>query len=173
MRLFYALWPTPATQREWYDATGSLLTPWGGRRMPPENLHLTLHFLGDIAADRVNQLCQLAEDAAGNAIDLRFDRLEAWGKADLACLRADDTPDLLRLVGQLGTGLNMAGIATDKRRYKPHITLARDLHFVEGSLPVWPVLSWRADTLALVRSRLGPLGSEYSPIASWPLPATP
>ena len=169
MRLFYALWPTPATQREWYDATDTLLAPWGGRRIPPENLHLTLHFLGDVAADLTNELCRLAEDAAANAINLRFDRLEAWGNADLAALRADDTPDLLRLVGQLGTGLKLAGIATDKRRYKPHITVARDLHFVEASLPVWPVLEWRADTLVLVRSRLAPQGSEYAVIADWPL----
>jgi 2'-5' RNA ligase len=169
MRLFYALWPAPATQREWYDAAGSLLVPWGGRRMPAENLHLTLHFLGDLPADRMNELCRLGQDAAAEAIALRFDRIEAWGKADLSCLRADDTPALTRLYGQLGTGLTLAGIATDKRRFKPHITLARDLNFVQGSLPLWPVLEWRADTLALVRSRLGPLGPAYSVVASWPL----
>lgn len=169
MRLFFALWPHPEQQRDWFNATGSLLQPWGGRRLPAESLHLTLHFLGEVAADRAPALTQLGADVAREAVALRFDHIEAWGKADLACLRAADTPELTRLVGTLGTGLDLAGFAVERRRFKAHITLARKLDHHSGSLPLWPVLEWRADTLALVRSRLTPAGPDYSPIASWSL----
>lgn len=171
MRLFFALWPEPATQREWYHATGPTLDALGGRRLPPENLHLTLHFLGETVTDRLGELSRLGADVAREAVSLRFDKIECWGKADLACLRAgDDNPALTRLVGNLGTGLQMAGFPVESRRFKPHVTVARKLRHREPALPLWPVLEWRAESLALVRSRLGPEGSEYDLMAHWPLP---
>lgn len=170
MRLFFALWPDPETQQQWADATGPLLAPWGGRRLPAASLHMTLHFLGDITGNRVRALTDLGEAAAADAIDLRFDRIEAWSKAELACLRtAEDGPGLTRLVGYLGSGLALAGFAVERRRFKGHVTLARKLAMAEPSLPLWPPLTWRADTLALVRSRLGPEGPDYGLLAHWPL----
>jgi 2'-5' RNA ligase len=170
MRLFFALWPDPKTQQEWFTATAPLLEPLGGRRVPAAGLHMTLHFLGEVTGSRVNALTQLGEAAAASAIELRFDRIEAWSKAELACLRtAEDGPGLVRLVGYLGSGLALAGFAVERRRFKGHVTLARKLTLVEPSLPLWPPLVWRADTLALVRSRLGPGGSEYDIIANWNL----
>ena len=170
MRLFFALWPDPATQMEWIHATSPILTTLGGKPQPAANLHLTLHFLGEIAADRVSALCRLGADVVCEPIDLHFNQIECWGKADLACLRPSNEPAALtRLAGHLGTGLQMAGFAVEKQRFKPHVTLARKLKRREAALPIWPAIDWRADKLALVRSRLSPEGSEYEPIAVWDL----
>lgn len=169
MRLFFALWPDMATQHNWAASTEPLLKLLGGKRVPVSNLHLTLHFLGEIDGSQSAILHDVAEDAVQEAIDLRFDRLECWRKADLACLRAQENPSLTRLVQHLASGLQEAGLSLEKRAFKPHVTLARQLRHHEEHLPVWPVLEWRAQTLALVRSRLTPDGAIYAPVGEWTL----
>lgn len=147
-----------------------MLAALGGKPQPASNLHLTLHFLGEIAADRIGLLSQLGADVAREPIALHFNKIECWGKADLACLRTSDEPiALTRLVGNLSTGLQMAGFQVEKHRFKPHVTLARKLKHHEAALPIWPTLDWQAGTLALVRSRLSSEGAEYEPIAEWDL----
>lgn len=169
MRLFYALWPLTDTQRHWFDQTTPVMTLIGGRRMPASNLHMTLHFLGDVPGDKVGLLSAIGSDTVSEALPLRLDRIECWQKSGIACLRATETPALQRLVGRLETALSMERFALEKRRFKAHVTLARDIASVDQAMPVWPVLEWQATTLALVRSRLTPAGSEYAVIDEWPL----
>lgn len=170
MRLFFVLWPDAATQLEWFHATRPMLALLGGKPQPAANLHLTLHFLGEIAADRVGELSRLGADLAREPIALHFNKIECWGKADLACLRPSDEPvALIRLIGQLNTGLQMAGFPVEKHRFKPHVTLARKLKHHEAALPLWPTLDWQAGTMALVRSRLSSEGSEYELVTEWDL----
>lgn len=170
MRLFFALWPDRSTQDAWERGLAPYLAPLGGRRVPAANLHLTLAFLGEVRGDRMSGLLRLGDDLPRTPLALRFDHLEYWKKPGLVCLRSTDTPSALeRLVGQLCTGLQMEGLPVEKRHFKPHVTLARDVPVSMASLPVWPVLEWQVPALALVRSRLRPAGSEYAVMKEWPL----
>lgn len=170
MRLFFALWPDGSTQQQWSHDLAALLAPLGGRRTSAFNLHLTLAFLGDVRGDRMNELLRLGDDLDREAIDLRFDRIEYWKRPGLLCLRPVEIPAALqRLAGQVQTGLGLAGFPVERRTFKPHVTLARDVPIATASLPVWPVVAWRATTLALVRSRTAPGGSDYAVVKDWPL----
>lgn len=170
MRLFFALWPSATTQQQWLSTTDCLIKPLGGKQVPANNLHLTLHFLGEIDGSRTSSLQRVVDNLQPQIINLRFDKIECWRKADLACLRASQEPlALINLVNQLGKGLQQAGFTVEKRAFKAHVTLARRLAFCAEQLPVWPNLTWQADTLALVRSRLTPDGSIYTPISQWEL----
>lgn len=170
MRLFFALWPTSQTQRVWHAALAPSVMPLGGRRIPADNLHLTLAFLGELPGSRINALLSLAEDLPREPITLRFDRIESWKKPGLACLRPTETPAALtRLVGYLTTGLQLAGFAAETRAFKPHVTLARDIAVPAESLPVWPVMEWQVPMLALVRSETMPEGPVYRVVGEWPL----
>lgn len=170
MRLFFALWPDAATQQQWHHEFSPYLALLGGRRMPAQNLHLTLAFLGEQPGDRINTLISLGDDLSSDSISLRFNNIECWKKAGLACLRPAETPvALTRLVGQLNTGLQMAGIALEARGFKPHVTLARDIAVTGPAIPVWPASQWQAPALALLRSRLSPEGPEYAVLHEWPL----
>lgn len=170
MRLFFALWPDVVTQQQWHDELAPLLRSLGGRRMPAANLHLTLAFLGEVPGSRLGELLQLGDDLPHEPVDLRFDRIESWKAARLACLRPASVPQsLTRLHGQLMTGLQLAGFPVEARSFKPHVTLSRQVVIPADSLPVWPVLEWRAPMLALVRSETGPDGSHYHVVGEWPL----
>jgi hypothetical protein len=50
-RMFFALWPEPPLQAAMAAAGGAVARNrnLGGRDIPPERLHLTLLFLGDVA----------------------------------------------------------------------------------------------------------------------------
>lgn len=170
MRLFFALWPEAATQLDWERRSGPFLAPMGGRRVPAANLHLTLAFLGEVRGDRMSALLRLGDDLDPDPIHLRFDRIEYWKKPGLACLRPGDIPPTLaRLEAHLQTGLGLAGFPVEKRHFRPHVTLSRDVPVAAEALPLWPVLEWDAPALALVRSRLSPAGSEYAVLQEWPL----
>ncbi|MDI1301479.1 MAG: RNA 2',3'-cyclic phosphodiesterase [bacterium] len=173
MRLFFALWPTTATQKSWHHRLAPCLSPLGGHAIPAANLHLTLAFLGEVAGNRTNDIIRLGDDLPVDAIALRFDHVECWKSGGLACLRPAQTPAALtRLVGHINTGLQLSGFTLDARNFKPHVTLARQLALIEPAIPVWPVVEWQAPEIALVRSRLTPEGSEYSVLHEWPLQAS-
>ena len=170
MRLFFALWPSATTQQQWLSSTDSLIKPLGGKQVPANSLHLTLHFLGEVEGSRVSSLQKVVDNLQPQPIQLSFDKIECWRKADLACLRAtQEPPALVNLVNQLGKGLQHAGFMVEKRAFKAHVTLARRLQYCAEQLPVWPSLEWQPDTLALVRSRLTPEGSIYTPVSEWQL----
>lgn len=169
MRLFFALWPELSSSRQWQHDVALPAQVLGGRQMPLANLHMTLAFLGEVSGDRVNALIALGDDLPSDAIHLRFDRIECWKKPELACLRPAETPTALtRLVGQLNTGLRLAGFPQDAKNFRPHVTLARHVTTTAPSLPVWPVIEWQVPAMALVRSRLTPEGSEYAVLHEWP-----
>lgn len=170
MRLFFALWPESSSSKQWQHDLALSSQLLGGRRMPMANLHMTLAFLGEVPGDRVNALIALGDDLPRDAISLRFDRIECWKKPELACLRPTESPvALTRLVGQLNTGLRMAGFPLEGKAFKPHVTLARHVTTSSPSLPVWPVIEWQVPAIALVRSRLTPEGSEYAVLHEWAL----
>lgn len=95
-RLFFALWPDQ-------DVRGRILTvsePWRTalrcRWTPPEKLHLTLAFLGDVAVEQLPVLEAIGQSLRADApLVVTFGRLELWPRPQLLCL-VGDTPEPLR-----------------------------------------------------------------------------
>lgn len=123
-RLFLGLWPT-ATVRERVAAhADDWQWPADARRTPPERLHLTLHFLGNVPAAMLPVLAQgLVVDWPG--CELLLDRAEVW-PGGIAVLEAGEVPpDLARLHAVLRDRLLALELPVETRRYRPHVTLAR------------------------------------------------
>ncbi|NPC54516.1 RNA 2',3'-cyclic phosphodiesterase [Caenimonas soli] len=157
LRLFVALWPDPATraaiaqwQRTW---------DWPSRAAPvkAERLHATLHFLGDVPAQR------LGEIAAGlrgpfEPFELELGHGDVWPNG-VAVLEPADTPQQLeRLHAALRDAVVALGLPVDARPFRPHVTLARR---ARGAKPPAPLARWcwRVDEgYVLVRSLPGGAG---------------
>lgn len=153
-RLFTALWPTTAVRAaivQWQDAW---TWPRQAALVKPDKLHLTLHFLGDVPADRVADL--------RGALRLPFEPFSLdWGEAGVwpngvAVLQPLATPPaLLRLHAALGERIAQLSLPLDERPYRPHVTLARRAHAAKppprGAALRWPV----EDGYVLVRSAPG------------------
>jgi 2'-5' RNA ligase len=152
-RLFLALWPTPQVRERllaWRDAFD---WPAGAAVVAADKLHLTLHFIGPVARERIDEVGAGLAVAAGS-FELRFGRAELW-PGGIAVLRPLACPDaLLALHRRLGDALRALGLPTEARRYRPHVTFARKAF--GAALRVEPApLRWRVRSHALVESRPG------------------
>lgn len=169
-RLFFALWPSDEFRSHLVKATQTIARDSGGRVIPPENLHVTLLFLGQVSPARFEAVQQAgAECANAPAFELNFDRTEIWGRANLLALTTSATPpEASQLAEKLRDSLLAEIAATSEHEFRPHITLARDLPRGRRPEPVEPLLM-KVNDFVLVQSRPGPSGSQYSVLARWPL----
>jgi len=169
LRLFFACWPAPALQRQLHDVGNILKLQIGGRVSRSENIHLTLAFLGDVAAGQFPVLQQLAGSIVAPAFTLPLERLGCWPDGGIGWLAPDEVPEgLLQLVRQLNEALQRAGFRTEKRRFRPHVTLLRKANKSWRSTLAAP-LRWEVDAWVLVASTLDQHGSTYRIVGSWPL----
>ena len=152
-RLFLALWPEPPVRevlRTWRDAWG---WPHGASPVRDDNLHITLHFLGNQPSELVPALLEgLAVPFTPFRLDLGHPKLWPHG---IAVLEPHMEPDeLLQLHANLGEALVRQGVGLETRKYRPHVTFAR--RAVNAVLPPdRPPLAWQVDSYALVESRRG------------------
>lgn len=151
LRLFLGLWPDEASLRALQTWTEGLHWPSGAKRTLPRHLHLTLHFLGDTAAERVAPLVA-ALPARAPAVELQLDGMQDWGRG-LQVLTASRTPPALAaLHAELAEILRAQGLPVESRPFRPHVTLARKA----GGLSAEPPrLRWRSRALVLARSLHG------------------
>jgi len=170
-RMFFALWPDDAARAALAGLAAGVAAASGGRAPATANLHLTLAFIGDVAADRAEALREVARDVAAEIapFTLALDRLGAFREGGIAWIgTAEVPPELAKMALRLARGLAAAGFRTERRAYAPHLTLARKCR----TLPI-PArterVTWRVAELALVESSPQRGGSVYRDDSRWPL----
>lgn len=165
-RLFLALWPDEAVR----GAVAGLARQWvpDGRLIPPENLHVTLAFLGDVAGEAMSRVRTIGAHLSVATFPLELDRIGCWPRQRISWIAPSHTPAMLgRLNGELIQKLRKAGFPVPSRRFSPHMTLARRSapHAFHNVSPVvWPI-----ERISLIRSRLEPAGARYQILCEWPL----
>jgi 2'-5' RNA ligase len=168
LRLFFALWPDPATRAAIAALARDVGKEVGGRAVSADNVHLTLAFLGEQQADILPRLCASAAAVELSAFRLTLDEVGSWRNTGIAWLGASETPDALAsLHSGITRALTTLGIALDARPFAPHLTLARRITAaVRRRLPQ-PVV-WEVGSFALVSSELDRSGARYRALETWP-----
>jgi 2'-5' RNA ligase len=160
LRLFIALWPSDDVRAAIAQWQSQWSWPERAAIVPSERLHLTLHFLGDVAPQRLPELKHELEPVPTPPFELHFGRPELWQRG-IAVLRPDDSPTELRaLHARIGLALSKIGLPVEDRPYRPHVTLARR---ASGATPPAqaPDLRWNASSgFALVQTLGGGRGYE-------------
>jgi 2'-5' RNA ligase len=164
--VFFALTPPPAVQIELADAQERLAAV--ARRVPPENFHLTLAFLGEQPDDRVALARDLVNGLELPPLTLRLCRPGWFSGAGVGWLGPLNSPaPLLCFQAALSERLRRAGFKLDGRPWEPHVTLYRGLRKPLGNITleaiVWPVRSF-----VLMRSESIESGVRYAAIDCWP-----
>jgi 2'-5' RNA ligase len=171
-RLFFALWPTDAVRAQLAAAAQAHAAL--GRAIAARNLHVTLAFLGAVAEERVAGVLESARSAQkltfGGKFILHLDRLEFWRRSNLICLSAAQVPpELLAIVDGLRAGLLERDFELrEHQTFCPHVTLVRDVARGPVEAGVASV-QWPIDSFALVESKVGQRGSEYTVLEAWRL----
>lgn len=169
-RLFFALWPDDRV-RAALARLASGLRLRQGRWVRPENLHVTLVFLGAVSADRRGCVEEVAAGVRAGPFDLALDQVGWWRRPQVLWAGASVTPEpLRRLVEGLREGCARCGFSPEERPFEVHATLARKVFREPPPAAIEPIF-WAVGAFSLVRSSLSPAGSAYAVVRSWTLAA--
>jgi 2'-5' RNA ligase len=164
MRLFFALWPDDDVTQQLSRLARRLNLESGGRRVDPKNYHVTLAFVGEVAASRLAVLQQIGRSLRAPSFAFTCDSLEYWQKSQVIVTAAQVAPPAFR---DFWIQLNDA-IGLPRERLRAHVTLARKV----AQAPVLQAMSaivWRATNFSLIRSDTGGVESAYTVLDTWPL----
>jgi len=187
-RLFVALEPPEAVRRRVAALAVELRRAAGRaaedvRWVPPENVHLTLQFLGAVPQERVADVEAAVRAAAGQVRPLSLEVRGAGGFPNARRPRVlwagleGDTAPLAELVRDLGRRLAPLGFPPEERPFSAHLTLgrARDTRGAPGLAGALAHAAeaaptpWRAAEIVIVESHLSPRGPRYEALARAPL----
>ena len=147
-----------------------------GRPVPEENLHLTVAFLGDQpehAFEAVHEeLLTLRQEAI--SIELAGAAFFGGQHGQALGLEVDGGPGLRDLYDRVVWRVRGAGITLERRRFRPHVTVARLPRGAEpgsalATLSAAQIGPVSLTELALVSSTLREDGAVHEVLASYPL----
>jgi 2'-5' RNA ligase len=167
VRLFFALWPDDGVRARLERWSRELHALCGGRRMPPENLHVTLAFLGRVEEARVAEVERAASEVTPRSLSLVLDRPGYWKHNRIAWAGASVVPpELAALVSELRGALVISQIRFDAKSFASHVTLLREAREPKA-IPALDPVPWKLDGFALVQSVTLPRGSRYEIRRFW------
>ena len=184
MRLFLAINLPPDVRAALHAATGPLraaapAVKWVG----PEQLHLTLKFLGEQADDTAARVRETlpAVTARHAGVPLALGGVGAFPnfrRARVVWMGVEPTPRLELLHHEVETACAALGFEVEGRAFRPHVTLARIGERVDEPMRRAIARAARAidfgeeavvESVDLMRSELSPAGARYSVLARAPL----
>jgi RNA 2',3'-cyclic 3'-phosphodiesterase len=186
VRLFVAL-EIPAEVRDRFAAVitelraaDSSFSKNRARWVRPENLHVTLKFIGHVDAGKLEGIrAALAEVRSRNLVELRFRGLGFFpnGKRPRVFWAGmEASPNLAPLAGEIDARFKKLGIAGETREFAPHLTLARfdppgisdGLSAIAQENAAREFGATRTGEFHLFESKTRPTGAEYTRLASFP-----
>ncbi len=169
-RLFFALWPDDTLRAQIVETRKLIPGLDQGRLLVAGNLHLTLHFLGNIDLDRIECFIRQARKVRAQPFSLELDTPGYFKKARVLWLGCQQLPTaLVDLHRQLGRHLETCEFKVEERPYNPHMTLARKINRRPDMPPRVEPLPWQVDKFVLVQSVSIEGGVRYQVKESFPL----
>ncbi len=132
MRTFIAIDFTSETKKDIADYQDKIRSDCrSGNFTYKDNLHLTMHFLGEIdKLDAENVIAALDETAAANRkFPMKFISLGYFdrGQKCILWLGIEKSKELVRLHETLEKNLGKQGFRRERAKFTPHITRAREV----------------------------------------------
>lgn len=153
----------------------------GAKWVGAEQMHLTLRFIGEVDGAMFRDIAGELTGISAPAFDVEVAGVGYWGdkrRAKVLWAGTRPCPPLLRLQGKIEAALVRIGVEPERRKYHPHITLARlslpsrhrtaDWLGRNGGLAPAP---FRVTQFVLYSSFLSASGALHRPEAVFPLNA--
>jgi 2'-5' RNA ligase len=176
MRLFVAV-PLPEAVRDRLAGLGAGLP--GARWVEADNMHVSLRFIGEVDEGAAEDLDAALSAIHGAAFDLSLAGVgcfESGRRVRVVWAGVNPSPALTHLHGKVESAVVRSGFGPERRKFKPHVTLARLKNtpvgkvggfleaghgFAAGPVPV--------TRFTLYRSHLTRDGAHYEALAEYPL----
>lgn len=174
IRLFFALWPDEVLRQRLQEAVITIPVTAGGCRVPSANLHLTLHFIGNVYFEQMDCLQAAARNVSASGFDLTLDVQGYFKKPQVAWLGCENPPAALGdLHRQLGKRLQECDFHPEARPYHPHVTVARKSGSIAadaGFAPIdWPVTGFALIKVEAIELSGLKKGVQYQAVETYPL----
>jgi 2'-5' RNA ligase len=151
----------------------------GARWIPEENWNLTLRFVGEVTPNQAEDVDLALATLRGKRFSLTLSGLGTHtrsGREVALWARAERNPALEHLQTKIETAMQRAGLPPERRRFMPHVTVARLDTISEAKLPAYLQAHnlFRAgpvdiDYITLFSSLLGKEAAVYTPEVAYPL----
>jgi 2'-5' RNA ligase len=169
-RCFIALVPDTATR----DQLSAIPVPPTARRVPYEQLHLTVTFIGVLPHDKSAALIEALTSHSVPLTPTPVEKIEHWPRAShprltVATLAMSD--EFTALDWRVRSAMIALGLPVDARTFRPHVTLARYRHDAASVGPAAELhseLQAHFESLTLYSSTLARNGARYRSLASVP-----
>ena len=142
MRLFVALDLPRALRTRLSFLCGGLP---GVRWVQPENYHVTLRFIGELPVWRAEEVDHALANIRAPGFELTLAGVGAFNKAGRVSslyIGIDRNPALEHLQTKVERALQAAGVEGERRRYIPHVTMARLEGARSEGVPEAKVAGW-------------------------------
>jgi len=100
----------------------------GAKWVKPENLHLTLRFIGEVENGLAEDIDEALARVRAPRFDLALDSVGFFGKpaaARILWAGVAKSEPLSHLQMKVETAVQRAGLPAEERKFSPHVTLAR------------------------------------------------
>jgi 2'-5' RNA ligase len=169
IRLFFAYLPGDAVRAALSAAAGRLALGPRARTVVPENYHLTIAFVGDIPASRLEAVRAIGGARRARRCDISFDAYEYWPKPEVVVAAAREIPPALAdLWAGLHRDLSQLELAREPKRLRPHVTLARKVS-QEPVLQAMSAGAWALTCFSLLRAHSAGAERVYTVVDTWQL----
>lgn len=135
MRLFVAL-DLPWVLRTRLATLSGAGIP-GAKWVPPENYHITLRFIGETPGFRAEEIDLALAGLKARGFSLTLSGVGTFtkgGRSSALWVGVERNPQLDHLQNKIETALQRCGLEPERRRFQPHVTLARLDNVAEGKL---------------------------------------
>ena len=137
MRLFVGLELSAEIKKSLEFARGGVE---GARWQRDDQLHLTLGFIGEVPMSSVREIERVLADIHFDPFELQLTGVDMFGSVQqpkTLWAGVADEKSLKYLHEKILNALERVGIEGDRRRFKPHVTLARFNRGVEARISDW------------------------------------
>ncbi|OYV39287.1 MAG: 2'-5' RNA ligase [Acidocella sp. 20-61-6] len=176
MRLFVALDLPWEVKEELSDLSFNLP---GARWVPTDNFHLSLRFIGEANRLQAEEIDLALATLRGRSFLFSLSGLgwfEKSGRASCLWAGVERNEHLTKLQAKVETALHRIGLPPDRRRFTPHVSLARldqpanekITGFIQGN-SLFRAEPYAVDRFTLFSSQLGKEGSAYTAEADYGL----
>jgi 2'-5' RNA ligase len=187
LRAFIAVEIPHEIQQAIYDKAISVLNKMTNsliRWVPPENMHLTLKFLGDVSPSNVDMLTQIlrTEADSSHCFDIRVGGIGSFPslRRPRVIYIGIQAPAVLETLQHgVESASRRLGYESDERAFSPHLTIGRvkqdasasdqqKIRLALENIHIDSLGTARVDSVHLFKSDLKPSGSVYTKLFSAP-----
>jgi 2'-5' RNA ligase len=190
MRCFIAIDIDNETRAELKDLQAKLrreadLGKGSVKWVEPENIHLTLKFLGEVRDNEIIDICNITKDVAGryNRFQIELGGVGSFGgrSARVVWVGSEEGVEILEKIQQeLESNLEEKGWPRENKRFSAHLTLCRIKNAKAGIKMAQLAEQYKdykigiinVDSIIVFQSQLTRQGPIYNVISKYPLRTT-